>query len=138
MCRHPSAATRRTECGWQRWRWAGARRSAQRTCSPDGRLSLLAVRIGTGRTHQIRVHLNHLRCPVLGDPLYGDNSVNKRESRRAARPLLHAYQLAVESPSPEGGRLVLHAPPPGRPGGRRISTRGLRAGRIERVALAAS
>lgn len=86
--------------------------SAAHVLASDGRLSLLAVRIGTGRTHQIRVHLNHLRCPVLGDPLYGDKSVNKRESRRAARPLLHAYQLAVESPSPEGGRLVLHAPPP--------------------------
>ena len=37
-----------------------------------GSLSLLAVRIRTGRTHQIRVHLRHLRLPIVGDPVYGE------------------------------------------------------------------
>ena len=33
--------------------------------------ALLEVRLQTGRTHQIRVHLSHLRHPVIGDPVYG-------------------------------------------------------------------
>lgn len=80
----------------------------------DGKLALVAVRIGTGRTHQIRVHLQHLRCPVLGDPLYGDASRNKLEARRASRPLLHAHRLALEHPvlDTDGSRLKLSAPPP--------------------------
>ena len=39
--------------------------------SPDGRHTLLQVELGTGRRHQIRVHLAHLGFPVTGDPLYG-------------------------------------------------------------------
>ena len=64
----------------------------------DGRLSLVAVKIGTGRTHQIRVHVASLRCPVLGDPLYGDGTWNKKEAKRAARPLLHALQISLAHP----------------------------------------
>ena len=94
--------------------------SVAHVLATDGRLSLLAVRIGTGRTHQIRVHLQQLRCPVLGDPLYGDLSVNKREAKRAPRPLLHAYRLTVERPpgprgqppDGDGGLLTVQAPPP--------------------------
>ena len=77
----------------------------------DGRLSLVAVRIGTGRTHQIRVHAAHLQCPVLGDPLYGDASWNKKEARRATRPLLHALQLRLAHPK-TGEPLLITAPPP--------------------------
>lgn len=39
--------------------------------TPDGRHSLLAVTLGTGRRHQIRVHLAHLGFPIQNDPLYG-------------------------------------------------------------------
>ena len=42
--------------------------------------SLLGAKLGTGRTHQVRVHLAHLGCPVVGDPVYG------RKSRNAANP----------------------------------------------------
>ena len=77
----------------------------------DGRLSLVAVRIGTGRTHQIRVHLQHLRCPILGDPVYGDQNWNKKEARRADRPLLHAFQLRVAHPT-TGEKLAIGAPLP--------------------------
>ena len=77
----------------------------------DGRLSLVAVRIDTGRTHQIRVHMASLRCPVLGDPLYGDPNWNQKEARRAGRPLLHALQLGLEHPLTRAP-LVVRAPPP--------------------------
>ena len=35
-----------------------------------GQYSLMRIRIATGRTHQIRVHMKYLNCPILGDPLY--------------------------------------------------------------------
>ena len=43
-----------------------------------GELSLLEVKLITGRTHQIRAHLAHENLPVLGDGKYGPNSVNKK------------------------------------------------------------
>jgi 23S rRNA pseudouridine1911/1915/1917 synthase len=54
--------------------------------------SLLAVTLGTGRTHQIRVHLAYIHHPVLGDPVYG------RRSPLIARPALHAEALTLRHP----------------------------------------
>jgi 23S rRNA pseudouridine1911/1915/1917 synthase len=59
------------------------------------------MRLHTGRTHQIRVHLEHLGCPVLGDLVYG-----RRQNARlkeaagyvAPRQLLHAAKLALVHP----------------------------------------
>ena len=77
----------------------------------DGKLSLVCVRIATGRTHQIRVHLQHMRAPVLGDPLYGDANHNRRERRRAARPLLHSYRMMLRHPATREP-LTITAPAP--------------------------
>ncbi len=47
----------------------------------------------TGRTHQIRVHLNHAGYPIVGDEVYG-----RRAKRYAGRPLLHAYRIEFNHP----------------------------------------
>ncbi|HET7483023.1 MAG TPA: RluA family pseudouridine synthase [Actinomycetota bacterium] len=71
-------------------------------------LSLLRVRLETGRTHQIRVHMSHLGHPVLGDRVYGGVS---ELSRRLGltRPFLHAVKLAF--PHPDDGRPIEVADP---------------------------
>ena len=60
--------------------------------------SLLEVKILTGRTHQIRLHLAYLNCPVVGDRIYGF----KKPSLDISRQLLHASKLTFELPSGEG------------------------------------
>jgi 23S rRNA pseudouridine1911/1915/1917 synthase len=59
-----------------------------------GTYSLLALRPRTGRTHQLRVHLRHLGCPILGDSVYG--IPDKRFPR--ATLMLHARSLAIVLP----------------------------------------
>jgi 23S rRNA pseudouridine1911/1915/1917 synthase len=63
----------------------------------------------TGRTHQIRVHLQHVGTPILGDALYGSASCNQKLT--AKRQLLHAWQLAFSHPV-SGEKLSFCAPPP--------------------------
>ena len=75
--------------------------------APDGSASLLAVRIFTGRTHQIRVHLAHAGHPLLGDALYAPAPVRAR----APRQMLHAWRLAFRHPV-SGEELAFTAPPP--------------------------
>jgi 23S rRNA pseudouridine1911/1915/1917 synthase len=69
--------------------------------------SLLACRLETGRTHQIRVHLAHAGHPLIGDPVYGPGFRTKiallgpqaAEAVEAlGRQALHAYLLAIEHP----------------------------------------
>ncbi len=73
--------------------------------------SYCEVRIETGRTHQIRVHAQHLGHPVAGDDKYGDAAVNKRlrEQIGLKRLFLHAASLRFAL---DGGRTpyVLNAP----------------------------
>jgi 23S rRNA pseudouridine1911/1915/1917 synthase len=75
----------------------------------DGRpvASLLACRLETGRTHQIRVHLAHIGHPLMGDSVYGPHFKTKAShlgprSQAAltalGRQALHAYLLALEHP----------------------------------------
>ena len=74
--------------------------------------SVLEVRLLTGRTHQIRVHLAHAGHPILGDDKYGDFALNRDLQRRGAtRLLLHAGRLAFAHPL-TGERLRLEAPLP--------------------------
>jgi len=60
--------------------------------------TLLEVKIGTGRTHQIRVHLSSLGHPVVGDRLYGAPA-RPPERPPLERIFLHAWRVRFESPS---------------------------------------
>lgn len=70
-----------------------------------GKFSLVKVQIETGRTHQIRVHMAHLGCPVAGDSTYGSG----RDNALFARQMLHASRLKFEHPI-SGEILDLTAP----------------------------
>jgi 23S rRNA pseudouridine1911/1915/1917 synthase len=81
-----------------------------------GPFSLLRVRIETGRTHQIRVHLAQLGHPVVGDHLYGGNrsrNLSDAALRSAVRSLerhfLHAHRL--EFCHPRTGRSLAFSSP---------------------------
>jgi 23S rRNA pseudouridine955/2504/2580 synthase len=64
-----------------------------------GAASLLELRLLTGRTHQIRVHLAHEDHPVLGDDKYGDFELNKALAKEGVRRLfLHASSLSLRHP----------------------------------------
>ena len=72
-----------------------------------GFYSHLEVNLETGRTHQIRVHMNHLGCPLIGDPLYGRRrrfAKNTHQKLREViegfpRQALHASKLSFLDPS---------------------------------------
>ena len=55
--------------------------------------SLLEVKIITGRTHQIRAHLQSIGHSIVGDPLYLTKDIKKKKKTYLNRPFLHAYQL---------------------------------------------
>ena len=73
--------------------------------------SLVECRIETGRTHQIRVHMASLGCPVIGDKVYGKSSLDKQLSPVPARQMLHAWQLKLRHPV-SGVPLAFEAPLP--------------------------
>jgi 23S rRNA pseudouridine1911/1915/1917 synthase len=94
--------------------------SVKRFVSPDGKpsvtyyetlqsnlgRSLVKLRLNTGRTHQIRVHMQHIGCPVVGDFLYGHEI-----SQLPGRIALHSYHLECLHPV-TNQRLSLTAPLP--------------------------
>ena len=68
-------------------------------------------RIETGRTHQIRVHMAALGCPVIGDRVYGKSALDKRLVPVPARQMLHAWRLKLWHPV-ENRPLAFEAPIP--------------------------
>ncbi|CDR33006.1 RluA family pseudouridine synthase [Criblamydia sequanensis] len=67
------------------------------TLKTDGKFSLVRFVIKTGRTHQIRVHMQHRKTPLLGDTVYGDLKLNKKLGIEGQ--LLHASKLSLIHPS---------------------------------------
>jgi 23S rRNA pseudouridine1911/1915/1917 synthase len=77
-----------------------------------GGFTLLEVRIHTGRTHQIRVHLAAIGHPVIGDTVYGAPRETEVEGKKLAplgRPFLHAALIGFMHPS-NGERVTFRAP----------------------------
>lgn len=74
---------------------------------PYGRFSLVELELKTGRTHQIRVHLSHLKHSIVGDDMYGGRRVTEKdlggnaETTLLARQALHATTLAFRHPMTE-------------------------------------
>ena len=76
-----------------------------------GSSALVRLRIHTGRTHQIRVHLASFGCPVAGDAVYGSARADSVLPFRPARQMLHAARIAFPHPA-SGREMVLTAPLP--------------------------
>ena len=81
--------------------------------------TLLQLRLDTGRTHQIRVHMAHIRAPLVGDPVYGGRTrLPKHPSPQLQRALasfkrqaLHASELRLAHPG-SGAPLEFESPVP--------------------------
>ena len=109
---HPPTATGRIEIGIQRdphnrkkmavAYGEGGRKAITeyRTFRDFKNHSLLEIKLLTGRTHQIRVHMAYLGCPIAGDTVYG----HKNPSVPLGRQFLHAYSLCVVLPGEEKKR----------------------------------
>lgn len=103
--RHPSIKTRMAvaekggrDADTEYWRiWT----------TPDRSASLVRVRIHTGRTHQIRVHLASEGHPLLGDSVYADTAT----ADRAPRQMLHSWHLQIEHPVTQEPLEYLVPPP---------------------------
>lgn len=74
-----------------------------------GQFSLLQCEPATGRTHQIRVHLQHLNYPIAGDERYGDPDINAKARKAGLKRLfLHAQSIAF--PDEHGNELHFTSP----------------------------
>ena len=73
----------------------------------DSNVTLVSCRLLTGRTHQIRVHMEYIHHPVIGDPFYGGNNKSLYQEGQ----LLHAYKLTLTHPR-TGKEISFTAPLP--------------------------
>lgn len=80
-----------------------------RVISQNSEYAFLILRLYTGRTHQIRVHLSSINHPVLGDPIY--SRVDKKY--KDATLMLHSLRLVIHHPR-RGEKMVFRAPLPER------------------------
>lgn len=96
------AIRQRHRAAWRTWFLPTSARSRSkpgrdaltrvRTVAEDGSRAWLCVRPHTGRTHQIRVHLAWIGCPLVGDPLYGTPDAVWQQAPRLA---LHCHRLVL-------------------------------------------
>ena len=69
-----------------------AAKTEYRTVSSSDEMSLVECKLHSGRTHQVRVHLQHLGHPILGDRVYG------AQAKAFPRQMLHAWKLGFQHP----------------------------------------
>jgi 23S rRNA pseudouridine1911/1915/1917 synthase len=86
--RHPIQRKKMTVC----FEEGKEAKSICKVLGKNEELSLVEIQLLTGRTHQIRVHLKFRGAPVLGDPVYGSVSANKK-FKEVSRQLLHAHRM---------------------------------------------
>lgn len=79
-----------------------------RRVEQNSNTALVLCHLHTGRTHQIRVHLQHKGAPIVGDPIYGRPS---REEGLPQRLMLHAWKLSFRHPA-SGEQVRYEAPVP--------------------------
>lgn len=74
----------------------------------NGKITLLEVKLYTGRTHQIRAHLSYINHPVIGDYKYGNDSINKEYKTKysISSQMLHSFAMDI----PEIGELTAAVP----------------------------
>ncbi|MDH4230011.1 MAG: RluA family pseudouridine synthase [Nitrospirota bacterium] len=77
----------------------------------SGGVALVELKLETGRTHQIRVHLEHMGWPVLGDPVYGGRRRVFPPGLAVPRLMLHAARLTLIHPD-SGEQMTFEAPLP--------------------------
>lgn len=65
--------------------------TSYRVIRDNGKLALVEIKLDTGRTHQIRAHMAHIGCPLLGDGKYGINRINKEY--KVKTQALYSYRL---------------------------------------------
>lgn len=92
-------------------------RTHVRTLHSFGRYALVEARPETGRLHQVRRHLKHISCPVIGDANYGKGQHNRwfRQRHGLERMFLHAASLDIprSDANPDlGDRMTFEAPLP--------------------------
>ncbi|MFP3089024.1 RNA pseudouridine synthase [Treponema sp. TIM-1] len=87
--------------------------TSYRLLDENGGFSLMELKLGTGRTHQIRRHLSRLGNPILGDDKYGNFALNKelRKTLGLKYLLLHSARLIIDA-SLLGYPLDVSTPPP--------------------------
>ena len=74
--------------------------TSYRVIRDKGSLALVEIKLGTGRTHQIRAHMAHIGCPLLGDGKYGINRINREY--KVKTQALYSYRLKFAFSSESG------------------------------------
>jgi tRNA pseudouridine65 synthase len=75
-----------------------------------GRYAVVEARLHTGRLHQIRRHLKHIACPLIGDVRYGKGEHNRLWRDRCALHRLALHSISLRVPHPDGGELAVTCP----------------------------